>query len=202
MHPMLSPHLQSSEGNCRDINHIQRVITNPPTSQISAGKKFKRRKQLQVMKRTEISDTKSMLSLGGSSLDDLIANLPIEDEPTQSLDRKSEEPSTSCSFAKSRKATFSLQENSIDDNFKASLTDGNIESIAPADRESLTADNVGHIALGQKIPNSGSCANISKKNKQPIHAVGKTSTRKSKRSAALAGAVYNEVFQVMTICNV
>ena len=184
---------QSSEGNCKDINHMQRVFTNPPTSKISAGKKVKRMKQLQVMKRTEISDTKSMLSLGGSSLDDVIANLPI-DEPTQSLDRKSEETSTSCSFAESRKATFSLREDSIDDIFKASPTNGNVESIAPADRQSLTANNVGPIALGQKIPNSGSGANISKKNKQQIHAAEKTSTRKSKRPAALAGAVYKEEF--------
>ena len=148
---------QSSEGNGKDINHIQRVITNPPTSKISAGKKVKRMKQLQVMKRTEISDTKSMLSLGGSSLDDVIAYLQMGDEPTQSLDRKSEEPSTSCSFAESRKATFSFREDSIEDIFKASPNNGNVESIAPADRESLTADNVGPIALGQKIPNSGFC---------------------------------------------
>ena len=185
---------QSSEGNCKDINHIQRVITNPSRPKISAGKKVKRMKQLQVLKRTEISDTKSMLSLGGSSLDDVIANLPIEDEPTQSLDRKSEEPSTSCSFAESRKATFSLREDSIDDIFKSSPTNVTLNRLLLLTENLLTANKVGPIALGQKIPTSGSGANVSKKNKQQIHAVEKTSTRKSKRSAALAGAVYKEEF--------
>ena len=134
-------------------------------------------KQLQEMKRIKTSDTKFMLSFGVSSADDVVANLPKEAEPTQFLDCKSEESSTRRSFANSRKATFSLREDSIDERFKASLTDSNIESIASAYRESFTADKAGLLALGQKIPNSGSGSKISKKNKQQSHAVEKTSSR-------------------------
>ena len=44
---------------------------------------------------TETFGSKSLLSLDGSSLDEVVANLPIENGPTQSSDFKAEEHSTS-----------------------------------------------------------------------------------------------------------
>ena len=118
----------------------------------------------------------SIPSMTGSSLDEIIANFPIEDDQTEQFMIDSDKFPLPSANMKSPNAKISLKEETVDSIFGDSLPEVDIDSVAPGKQRSESGF--------QKMT-------MNRENKQTMAIA---STRKSKRAVALAGAVYNEEF--------
>ena len=159
------------------INANPKTTANPENCQKS-GKKSKKEKQRAApsVSSSKTVDMSSIPSMTGSSLDEIIANFPIEDDQTEQFMIDSDKFPLPSANMKSPNAKISLKEETVDSIFGDSLPEVDIDSVAPGKQRSESGS--------QKMT-------MNRGNKQTMAIA---STRKSKRAVALAGAVYNEEF--------
>ena len=152
------------------------ITANPEICQKS-GKKSRKEKQLSAprVSSSKTLDMSSLPSLTGSSLDDTIANFPIEDDQAEPFMIESDKSPLSPSNMNSLNEEISLKKGTLDGIFKESLPEVGIDMVAPS----------------QPRFDSGSQV---KKEPEKKRTRALASTRKSTRALALAGAVYNEEF--------
>ena len=109
------------------------ITANPEICQKS-GKKSRKEKQLSAprVSSSKTLDMSSLPSLTGSSLDDTIANFPIEDDQAEPFMIESDKSPLSPSNMNSLNEEISLKKGTLDGIFKESLPEVGIDMVAPS----------------------------------------------------------------------